>query len=304
MGQPDPSRLFRCRRPRVEAGLAGLILLLGAPAAPAQLFPLLGALFQPTATDDKRSALTTEKWLELEKNGQQAWHITKGKDFAQLPKEFQWDKAPTPVDTPFPVYPFEKLDKGEAGKVQVYFAVGPDGRTYGAQLEETSAPEFGEAVLAMIDACRFNPPMKDGKPGYAYLGCEYRFSPTGHSDGPVSPDARRILRDLKKASGNIVTLNQLDQPLKPVVRPGPVYPAALKKEHPAGSAEVEFYVDEDGKAQLPRVLSCSAPAFGYAVVQAVAAWRFEAPKREGKSVVVRVRLPIDFEGGKPAAAPK
>lgn len=276
------------------------LVLAGGPRASAQTTAQAGATWQPMVSDEKINTLSTEKWLELEKKNQQTWKVSKGKDFKQLPPEFQWDEAPSPIDTPFPIYPTDLLKKGVAGHVRVVFAVAPDGSTYGAQLDEVSAPEFGEAVLAMVDACRFNPAKKDGKPGYAFLGSEYQFNPTGRSDGKVSPEARFILRDLKKNPDSVASLSQLDQPLKPVKRKPPVYPSALKEAQPAGSAEVEFFVDTDGKVQLPRIVSSSAPAFGYAVVQAVSSWRFEPPKRGGKPVVVRASMPIDF-AGKPAA---
>jgi TonB family protein len=152
----------------------------------------------------------------------------------------------------------------------------------------------------MIDACRFNPAIKAGKPGYAFLGSEYQFNPTGRSDGKVSPEARLILRDLKKNPESVATLSQLDAPLKPLKQKPPVYPSALKKEQPAGSAEVEFFVDTDGKVQLPRITASTTPEFGYAVAQAVTSWRFEVPRRDGKPVVVRVSIPIDFAGKTPA----
>jgi outer membrane biosynthesis protein TonB len=41
-------------------------------------------------------------------------------------------------------------------------------------------------------------------------------------------------------------------------------------------------------------MSASEPAFGYAAIQAVAFWRFEPPLAKGKPVVVRARVPFNF----------
>ena len=236
---------------------------------------------------------------------QQPWRITKGKGYDKLPAEFQWETPPTPVDTPYPVYPYELLRTKVAGKIRAYFIIGPLGRVVKVELDEGATPEFGLAVRAMLDACRFNPAKKkDGSPAFAYVGIEYNFEPKGRSDAPVGEQGRLILRDLEKTPGDILGLHDLDEPLKPLARTPPAYPLALQKTMPAGEAEVEFFVDVSGNVQLPHIKSSSAPEFGYAAVQAVAAWRFEAPKKGGKTVVVRAAVPVGFEGRKAAVAQK
>ncbi|MCC6414614.1 MAG: TonB family protein, partial [Opitutaceae bacterium] len=60
-------------------------------------------------------------------------------------------------------------------------------------------------------------------------------------------------------------------------------------------AVIDFLVDENGIAQLPQVVSASDPAFGYAACQAIAAWRFKPPTRNGKGVAVQVRVPVGFK---------
>jgi len=67
-----------------------------------------------------------------------------------------------------------------------------------------------------------------------------------------------------------------------------------------GEAVIEVLVDEDGHAWLPRIVSATDEAFGYAAVQA-AAWWFEPPMAGGKPVVVRARVP--FKSGTKAPAP-
>jgi TonB family protein len=109
---------------------------------------------------------------------------------------------------------------------------------------------------------------------------------------------------LEKNPADIIDLKDLDQPLKPLSRQPPSYPLALQKTKPSGDAVVEFFVDTNGNVQLPHVKSSSAPEFGYAAVQAVAAWKFEAPTKGGKTVVARAEIPVGFAGAKPAAAQK
>ena len=66
-----------------------------------------------------------------------------------------------------------------------------------------------------------------------------------------------------------------------------------------GEAQVEFLVDEQGHAHLPRIAGASDPAFGYAAVQAVSQWLFEPPKAGGKAAVVRVVEPFEFDATPP-----
>ena len=76
----------------------------------------------------------------------------------------------------------------------------------------------------------------------------------------------------------------------------------VKEGVKGGETLIEILVDEEGRARLPRILSASDEAFGYAAVQGVAAWRFDPPKRGGRPVVVRVQIPFSF-GGAATPAP-
>jgi TonB family protein len=223
------------------------------------------------------------------------WKVTKSKDHDQQSPEFQWETPPVPKMTMFPVYPFEPLQAGTPGKVRIAYIVGPQGRVVATKLVEATTPEFGAAVIAMIDAWHFDPARrKDGKPGYARLVIEYEFKPNGRGDVPVTDEASQILRTLEKKPGDIVNLKDVDQPLKPLAQRPPAYPSALEEARVSGAATIEFYVDKNGDAQLPRIVSSTAPEFGYAAVQAIATWRFEPAKRDGKPVVVRAQIPLDF----------
>jgi TonB family protein len=95
--------------------------------------------------------------------------------------------------------------------------------------------------------------------------------------------------------------NNLDTPLQVVSHQKPIFPRQLQGTHREGSATVEFYVGKDGRVLLPRAISATEPAFGYSACQSVAAWRFNAPLRNGKPVVVRARIPINYSLNTPPA---
>ena len=241
--------------------------------------------------------------FDLDNNGSKAtglWQVPKpGKDDGLSP-EFQWEKAPVPVNTTLPVYPYEALQTEKSGKTHLKFIVGPDGRVASAQLLEATSPEMGHAALAMIDTWIFTPAAKkDGTPCYAVLGVEHDFKIRSESDAPVSPEALQIMRLLKKSPAKIAALAELDGVPKALSRRPPVYPSALRKAGQAGKAVIEFFIDENGDAQLPHIISSTAPEFGYAAVQAVATWRFEPARKVGKIVIARVRVPIEFKPDHP-----
>lgn len=230
------------------------------------------------------------------------WQVSKNARHNQLAPELRWDKAPEPVHTTFPVFPFETLKAGTSGKTRLGFLIGPNGRVVSAKLQEATTPEMGLATLAMIDTWEFTPPAKkDGTPCYAAVAIEHEFRARDGGDAPVTDEAREILRLLEKSPEKIEALAGLDHTPKPVSRRLPVYPSALLPTRQNGEAVIEFYIDKDGDAQLPRVISSTAPEFGYAAVQAVATWRYEVPQKQGKPVVARVQIPIGFVV--PAAAP-
>lgn len=263
--------------------------------------PALDAIFQwkftPAMKDGRAVKTRARQEINFNLNNikeTDLWRINKGKDFDKLPPALQWDVPPQPENTTLAVYPFEALVAGRRGQARIQVVIDEKGRVAGAKVIEAKVPEFGAAMLAMIDGWRFKPARKaDGSPCGALVAMELEFSASGR-EVPVTAGARRVLGRLDSKHPKFAEAGELDEPLKPISQRPPVYPTALRKEGVAGQTVVEFYVDEEGDAQLPRVVSASAPEFGYAAVQAVATWRFNPPKQAGKKAIARVRVPVDF----------
>ena len=225
---------------------------------------------------------------------QELWSIEKGKNHANLPPELQWEVPPAPEATTMAVYPFEALAAGQRGHATIRVLVDRSGRVAAVKVDEATTPEFGAALVAMVDGWRFKPARKaDGSACSALIGITRVFNPNMR-EVPVSESARRILRRLDDRDPGIALATELDAPLKPLSQRPPVYPSNLRNAGSEGTATIEFFVDAQGDAQLPRVIEASAPEFGYAAAQAVATWRFTAPKKGGKAAVVRVRQPLNF----------
>jgi TonB family protein len=238
-----------------------------------------------------------------------SWQRGVAEYHTSLPPELRWDTPPGLRGTAFPVYPFAALRMGIKGKTRVNVLIGPAGDVIKARLMEATMPEMGLAALAMVDAWRFNPARKkDGTPCYATIVVGQEFVPTRLGSAPVNETAREILRALEKHPERIVAMEQLDQQPKLLSHRSPVYPSAYREAGQPGDARIEFYIDENGDAQLPRIVSASMPEFGYSAVQAVSTWRFERPLKDGKPAIARAQISIAFkspheaEGGKEPAA--
>jgi TonB family protein len=87
----------------------------------------------------------------------------------------------------------------------------------------------------------------------------------------------------------------LDEPLKILDR-GMIYvPEDDEGERIAGSAKVEFYVNQDGEVRLPRVVSSTDDEVALAAVSSIQDMRFTPPTREGKPAVTLVRMPFNSD---------
>lgn len=206
------------------------------------------------------------------------------------------------------VYPFEALLAGKRGKVEADFLIDREGHLVNSTILKSDAPEFSEAVRAYADATDFSihaiaaRKTTEGKGQdviVLHQSIEFDERVRGknlYSISTPSPAALDVLKTLRSdpASKEYGGANNLDTPLQVVSHNKPVFPRQLQTTHQEGSATVEFYVGKDGWVLLPRVISATDPAFGYSACQSIAAWRFNAPMRSGKPVVVRVRLPVNY----------
>ena len=144
----------------------------------------------------------------------------------------------------------------------------------------------------MIEQWEFEPAIRAGRPTRSILDFTQEFSPYDQELVTDETDRMRTLE--RKHPERIVSAGKLDVRLRPTSARPPVFPSSLDGSVTKGEATVELLIDEDGRARLPRVVSASAPAFGWAAVQAVSTWRFDPPRQAGGPVVTRVRIPFIF----------
>ena len=201
-------------------------------------------------------------------------------------KEFQ--QPPRPIMLPEPVYPRERLLAAETGSASVEFTVTERGTTTDVLLREASEPEFGAALVAAVEAWGFDAAVIDRQLVPAKLMVTQQFAP------PTKGALNRLIQALQPGGAGVNGATGLDQRLHPVWRAKPVYPLSLLTEKPAGQAVIEFIIDRDGRARLPRVVSASRSEFGWAAATAVNQWVFARPLRDGQPADVRVSIPFEF----------
>lgn len=220
----------------------------------------------------------------------------------QVPPEFQYDEPPKPLLASAPVYPYDLLLRNVKGKASITFAIDRQGRPHLVKILSASLPEFGAATAAMIEAWRFEPARKNGKPCWCILRRDEEFDRDAE-DFPINESAERLLRELGKTPCPILAnFKGLDQPLKGRFTPNPVVPDAVITSGAKAEAVVEFVVDHAGHAQLPRIISASSPDFGWAAATAVGRWQYTTPSKNGRPADVRVRVPLVFLPQNPVSA--
>ncbi len=106
--------------------------------------------------------------------------------------------------------------------------------------------------------------------------------PGGEGDRPIF-DGDKIFKH-----------GDLDNTPRARVTASPTYPFEARHNGLVGEVIVEFTVDETGNVHAPTVARSSNRVFDEAALRAVARWKFEPGKRDGRAVRFRMALPIVF----------
>ena len=227
----------------------------------------------------------------VDNGGNHLFEVRGRPDQSKLPPELRYDVSAKVRSVEIPVYPYAQRQGNIRGTAKATALIGKDGRVVLVKIRSADQPEFGQALTAALERFTFDPALKDGKPAQELINFEQIFDRAQLPD----EDSERLLGLEKKHPERIVSANMLDLPLKPLSTKRPTFPRELLEKATTGETVIEILIDEKGHAKLPRVVSASEPAFGYAAVQAVSSWWFQPPHQNGKPVITRVRVPIDFK---------
>jgi TonB family protein len=216
-----------------------------------------------------------------------------------MPPQYQYDTPPRPRGAVLPVYPYALLREKADGNATVALLVDTDGKVIEVVVVQATRPEFGQALAAAANAFVFDPALRDGQPTQTvmHMKQEFAFSALAYNDLTMPDDTDRSLfhREVNDPATIITKPKALDSPIKPLSCGKPKFPYLADAKINEGQAVIEFLINEDGHARLPRIASATDPAFGYAAVQAVSQWLFDPPTAGGKPAVVRVKIPVAFK---------
>jgi TonB family protein len=185
-----------------------------------------------------------------------------------------------------PLYPLSLLLSGTGGTARLHFTLAPDGHVKSSSIEAAERPELGLALQAAVGCWRFSPECAAARPERTY---EYNFDPD-----QASGTMKRLCAQLRRGESVSASPAGLDGKPKRLYSPAFLYPPAKAASHESGTAKIEFIIDANGLAQLPRILECSDPAFGWAAATWVGAMRFAPLRRNGLPAELRVIVPISF----------
>lgn len=192
------------------------------------------------------------------------------------------------------MWPHALLLEGKGGSASVEFTVQPTGNVSDVKVREATHPDFGRALAATMEQWLFSPALSEGRTVAVTLMKKAEFKAVSMEGVEAGEDPLARLVRLTR-SGAVRGGVGLDERVTPIYRVAPGYPAALAAgERPSGSATIEFFIDRDGRARLPRIVSATHEEFGWAAATAVGQWIFKAPKRGGEPTEVKVQIPFNF----------
>lgn len=251
--------------------------------------------FKPAQRDGRPVAARMQVPIifSLAEGGEDAFTIDE-RDQSKLPPELRYDTPPKIRNVQLPIFPYELRRDGVRGKAAAVMLIGTNGRVENVKVVSASRPEFGEALAAAVSTFRFHPAAKAGKPVPHLLRFEHKFEPD-----PLDSPAYELLRVERTSPADIPSAAKCDERIAPISQRPPVFPPRTLTEAESGRAVIECVIDEDGRAQLPRIVEATSPAFGYAAAQAIDSWFFQPPRINGKPAAVRIRVPVQFSPPKP-----
>ncbi|HEX2853310.1 MAG TPA: TonB family protein [Opitutaceae bacterium] len=191
------------------------------------------------------------------------------------------------------MWPYALLVEGKGGNASVEFTVQPTGKVTDVKVRDATHPDFGRALAAAIEQWLFSPALSEGRTVPVTLVKKAEFKPVPMELQDASGDP--VVRLVRLVRAGPIRGGGLDEKISPVYRVAPGYPAALAAgERPSGNTTIEFVIDRDGRARLPRIVSATHEEFGWAAATAVGQWIFKAPKRAGEPAEAKVQIPFNF----------
>jgi outer membrane biosynthesis protein TonB len=190
-------------------------------------------------------------------------------------------------------FPHEATARGiRTGEVHAVLLVDAEGHLVDCLITAFTQPEFAVELLNVVRSWEFEPARQKGEPTSQRTQIIFRFDQRGAivSMLPAMSIAARMNNLVgEKLQYFVCRATELDR-----------VPAAIEKvspKHPGktpgagvqnGSAQIDFYIDADGRPRMPVVMKATHVAYAAAAADALMQWRFEPPTYQGRPVSVRL----------------
>ena len=155
--------------------------------------------------------------------------------------------------------------------------------------EQSSGAKRGEPDVARSDEPP-TPPTRDPFELPEIVRTEHLHISDRLPSGPIGDP----LGTSKIDGPGIASIVDLDNPPRTRSQVAPVYPYEAKNGGRTGNVLVEFTVDESGRVVNPHVVRSSESVFEAPTLRAIAKWRFEPGRKNGRLVRFRMALPVQF----------
>jgi TonB family protein len=193
-----------------------------------------------------------------------------------------------------------------SGEVRVVINVDSDGHLVDQMITGYTDRAFADEALQMLKLWQYQPATIDGKPVGSRMELQMHFASRGRVVSLSMSDAAAAFAGWYRRTPmqNLVCPGpDLDQPVEAVHTVNPPIPGgqgAVKAS--AGTALLDFYVDEHGRPRMPVVVRSTRDTCAQAAVWALSQWQFATPTRRGRPMAVRVRQEFVFPEVEPPAA--
>jgi TonB family protein len=198
------------------------------------------------------------------------------------------------------IYPTRMLHEGIVrGEARLVIEVDPNGRLTDSLVTAYSRVAFADEAVRTVAHWRFAPGTVDGKPITSIIWVTFNFETGGvvAYERHIGVPPEKVWFDDSFAyfpHG----LNSLDQKPELLHVSAPIYPKAWMDEGRTGAVTVSFFIDEQGRARMPAVLSSTDDMLAGSAIAAVKEWRFLPPLHRGQPVLVQAEQVFVFQPGK------
>ena len=197
-------------------------------------------------------------------------------------------------------YPTRMLCEGVVrGEARLAIEVDPTGQLTDSLVTAYSRAEFADAALRAVAQWRFAPGTVDGKPITSIIWVTFNFETRGvvayERHIGVPPEKVWFDDSFAYFPHGVQSLDRKPELLHVTA---PIYPKAWMDEGRTGSVTVSFFIDEQGRARMPAVVSSTDDLLAGSAIAAVKEWRFLPPLHGGQPVLVQAEQVFVFQPGK------